>query len=113
MYNYVHDIDSKTVYRIPKKPSISTKNDRNGKLISYHVSMQYDAVSATNRLRSYNEWEKPVSPYVEQLFDNRYDEEMVVIYFYRHHSPKGQKISREEYEVLKSKYESIAKMNKF
>jgi len=111
-YIYIHDADSLTVYKMPATPELTCKRDRRGNVVSYSFSMVIDVTCANNRLINSHEWEHPVRDYPQQLIDGHYGEPKAKDFFYRHHTPSGKKIEKDEYLILESEYKSKAKKNK-
>lgn len=110
-YIYIHDAETMTVYRLPTTPEMTVKKDRTGNVEIYSFSMEIDITCAGNRLINSNEWENPVREYPKQMLDGNYGESRAKEYFYRHHTPSGCKIEKDEYLALKSEYESKARKN--
>lgn len=105
-YKYIHDATAKIVYRFPKVPEISSKQDRKGHIITYTASMEVEITRADNVLRN-SQWKYPVREYPKQHFENianRYNEELVSSYFHQHHDPHGEVIDEKQYEELRKKY---------
>lgn len=100
-YQYVHDPEMKKVFRFPLLPQVRT--EPKGRKLYHHVRMEVDIIRADNVL-SLNQWKYPTSDYPSHIYDDRYNADQAVMYFMRNFAPRGQAISKEEYERLATEY---------
>ena len=86
-YKYVHDADSRVLYRFPALPNIIEQKQR-GVRIRWHVQMDILITHAQNRLVK-NKLQHPTLESPQQDFARHYEREQVVSFFYRRHTPKA------------------------
>ena len=101
-YKYVHDADSRVLYRFPALPNIIEQKQR-GVRIRWHVQMDILITHAQNRLVK-NKLQHPTLESPQQDFARHYEREQVVSFFYRRHTPKGADISKTQYEQILNEY---------
>ncbi len=114
-YKYYHDAELKAVYRVPLTPQVNATMDKlKRNIIGWSVNMTIEITRADNVPTS-GRWKYPTTDYPTQYFENignRYNRKMVIDYFHRHHDPKGEEISEDEYVSLKKTYEEQSRNNK-
>jgi hypothetical protein len=111
MFKFVHDAQSRTVYRYPAGPNIRETVGGRGRVkkrTGWDVDMWIDITRADNRL-VLNQWEHKIGEVPTQSFDSRYDREQAISYFLMHHAPRGAEITESEYERLQAEYEAEAR----
>ncbi len=102
-FQYVHDSDAKKVFRFPLRPQVRPERQGKSKKVYHHVRMEVDVVRADNVLTG-NQWKYPTSEYPSHIYDDRYDADDSSMYFMRNFAPRGQAISKDEYERLAKQY---------
>lgn len=110
MYNYLHDDTARTVYRLPRDPQV-TEQTKRGKRTGWCITMDYLITRADNWLEN-GSWKFATSGNPRQQLDAHYTRDIAIFYFRLHHEPKGELISREEYECLHTEYEEEARLRR-
>ena len=107
MYNYLHDQNARTVYRLPAEPLVIEQTKR-GKRMGWRVTSECRITRADNWLQN-GRWKYPTSDCPVQHLDARYTKEQALSYFRMHHEPRGEEIGADEYARLHLQYEIEAK----
>lgn len=109
-YMYIHDAESRTVYRLPRTPTVTERNKRN-RLVGWHISIGIEVTRADNILMG-NTWKYPVRYYREQVFLAATDTRQSAInYFLTNHTPRGLVIDQMTYEGLLQQYSISSRGN--
>lgn len=104
-FQYVHNIEQQTVYRFPVRPQVvpQPQGRTKKKKIYHYVRMEISITRADNELTGHR-WKYPTSDYPTFTYDDRYDASEAERYFMLHYAPRGEAISKEQYEILATQY---------
>jgi hypothetical protein len=103
-FQYVHDTDQQTVYRFPLRPQVIPQPQGRTKKRIYHYVQMEIAIARADNVLTGNRWKYPTGDYPSFTYDDRYDADQAERYFMLHYAPRGDAISKEEYEILASQY---------
>lgn len=110
-YKYFHDAVARTVYRVDDDPNILENRDRRGRRSSWYISTKVDITRADNVLIR-NQWRYPIFKIPNEHFHRKYSRDEVISYFMGRVYPHNcAEITSEEYEALKTKYDTEARGN--
>lgn len=108
-FRYFHDSHNKRVYRMPSAPEVVERKDRRGKRTGWVVWAEIDVTRADNVMSSRTrQWTYPTTEVPRQEFSSADTRAFAVEYFFKHHTPQGEKIDEETYERLRQEYEAEA-----
>lgn len=111
---YFHDETNRTVFSVPAEP-VAFPRKLAREPAGWTVSATIEVTSADNYFERPNHWAKPTSLNPTERYEPRYSEQEAIRAFKARHLTsfgRGMKeVTREEYEVLKSAYESQALTN--
>lgn len=109
-FRFLHDIEQRTVYKIPSELSITEQKNSRGKRTGWHATAQIEITRADNVLRA--RWKYPVRSHPIEHYDARYERFQLTSFFWMHNEPSGESISEEEYESLRERYDRLARQNR-